>query len=129
MRINMHSDEWMEERANFHTVPGDTSDRYEPHWLTCTLCGRQSPPVNNGDDCCPFCSSETVYLETEAEYNGLIESLRLRHEVELEYTRQRTRLGRTPKASENPYINERYREELEREEEANRYGRRTTESR
>lgn len=72
----MHNDEWMEERANFHIVPGDTSDRYEPHWLTCTLCGRQSPPVNNGGGECPYCNSETVYCESVEEYYVLIAGIK-----------------------------------------------------
>lgn len=37
-------------------------------------------------------------------------------EAFIEYRRQRVRLGRKPKASENPFINERYRQELLDEE-------------
>jgi hypothetical protein len=68
----MTYDEYIEHRADFHTIPGDQSDKFEKYWLTCTFCGRQSPPINNGDDVCPYCNSETVYLETEAEYDALI---------------------------------------------------------
>ena len=68
----MFNEEYMEHRADFHIVPGDTSEKFEKCWLTCTFCGKQSPPVNNGGGECPYCNSETVYLETEEEFNALI---------------------------------------------------------
>lgn len=61
-------DAYNEHRADFHVTPGDESDRFEPSWVTCTFCFKQSPPVNNGGGECPYCNSQTEYIETIEEY-------------------------------------------------------------
>jgi len=75
---------------------------------------------------CQYCKApcEDSYTCTECNDGWPTESCRCENngdyceacETFIEFRQMCVRLGRTPKASENPYINERYREELLREE-------------
>lgn len=67
----LSNDEEMELRAQQFDIHDDERRPFNPHWLTCTFCGRQSPPINNGGSDCPYCNSDTVYIEDEFAYADL----------------------------------------------------------
>ena len=77
------------------------------------LCQYCRAPVE-GSYTCKECNDGWPYEDCTCENNG---GGCAACEAWIEYRRMKVALGRNPKASENPFINERYREELRTEEE------------